>query len=84
MAMGMLVMMLVGNSFPRAPYWGSAPPSNVLATAVLHHPTYWANYYAVAQENGRNLLRGDTLGWTNDGNALSSPAPVSDTNSSRP
>ncbi len=83
MAMCLLAMMMLGNSLPRSPYWGAAQPSNLLAAVVLHQSDL-ASYYAATHENDRNILPKDTFEWTNGSYALTTAAPFSDTNSSRP
>jgi hypothetical protein len=83
MAMCLLAMMMAGNNFPRSPYLGGAQPSNLLATIVLPDPD-WASYYAASRQGDRNLLPRESFEWTNTGYALTTAAPLSDTNRSRP
>ncbi len=64
MAMCLLAMMMLGNSYPRSPYWSSAQPSNLLAGVVLRDPDL-ACYYASSHQNDRNVLPRDGFEWTN-------------------
>ena len=83
MAMCLLAMMMLGNSLPRSPYWSPTQPSNLLAAVVLHRPEL-ASYYAGTHEYDRNILPKDAFDWTNGSYALTTAAPLSDTNRSRP
>jgi hypothetical protein len=84
MAMCLLALMMVGNSFPRAYYGGTSLPSNLVATVAMDGPQM-GSYYLACQSD-HNAFPFATFEWTKGGNSLTSAAQFSDsdTNVTKP